>query len=112
ESMAKKDGHVSTPATTPTPERSSPGLPPSGPRGNWLVGWMRQLQRDPLGLYAQANRQYGHYVRPSGQADCCPPRGASDNGGRGPRTGQGTCGRRELMTEADSKKSGAMTPTS
>jgi cytochrome P450 len=24
---------------------------------------MRQLQRDPLGLYTQANREYGHYVR-------------------------------------------------
>src|SRR5215217_1740527 len=35
----------------------------AGPRGNWLLGCMRQFQRDPLGLYAQANRQYGHYVR-------------------------------------------------
>jgi cytochrome P450 len=24
---------------------------------------MRQLQRDPLGLYTRANREYGHYVR-------------------------------------------------
>lgn len=44
------------------------GSPPTkkafpGPRGNWLLGCLRQFQRDPLALYAQANREYGHYVR-------------------------------------------------
>jgi cytochrome P450 len=34
-----------------------------GPRGNWLLGCMRQLQRDPLEFYTQANKEYGHYVR-------------------------------------------------
>jgi cytochrome P450 len=32
-------------------------------RGHWLWGCLRQLQRDPLALYTQANRDYGHYVR-------------------------------------------------
>src|SRR6266545_287636 len=34
-----------------------------GPRGHWLLGCLRQFQRDPLTLYTQANRDYGHYVR-------------------------------------------------
>jgi cytochrome P450 len=34
-----------------------------GPRGGWLLGCLRQFQRDPLGLYQRANREYGHYVR-------------------------------------------------
>src|SRR5437764_1337289 len=35
----------------------------TGPRGSWLLGCLRQLQRDPLGLYTRANREFGHYVR-------------------------------------------------
>src|SRR4051812_21717824 len=42
---------------------SSPRLPPGGPRGHWLHGCMRELQRDPLGFTWQANREHGHYVR-------------------------------------------------
>jgi len=54
---------MSKPETAPTPGGPSPRLPPDGPRGSWLLGCMRQLQRDPLGLYTRANREYGHYVR-------------------------------------------------
>src|SRR5207248_16080 len=35
----------------------------AGPRGSWLLGCMRQFQRDPLTLYTRANREFGHYVR-------------------------------------------------
>lgn len=35
----------------------------AGPQGSWLLGCMRQLQRDPIGVYTQANREFGHYVR-------------------------------------------------
>src|SRR5688572_1702961 len=35
----------------------------AGPRGNWLLGCLRQLQRDPLTLYTRTNREFGHYVR-------------------------------------------------
>ena len=54
---------MTTPRTAPAPGSPTPRLPPAGPRGNWLLGCMRQLQRDPLGLYTRANRDYGHYVR-------------------------------------------------
>jgi len=43
--------------------RSASRSPYVGPRGHWLWGCMRQLQRDPLSLYTQANRKFGHYVR-------------------------------------------------
>lgn len=36
---------------------------PAGPRGHWLLGCMRQFQRDPIGLYMQAWRDYGNLVR-------------------------------------------------
>lgn len=54
---------MSTLKTTPIPDHSVPRLPSAGPRGSRLLGCMRQMQRDPLGFYAQANRDYGHYVR-------------------------------------------------
>src|SRR5688572_29263663 len=47
--------------TTPAP--TSGRLAPPGPRGSLLLGCMRQFQRDQLGLYTQANREFGHYVR-------------------------------------------------
>src|SRR5437870_3312016 len=34
-----------------------------GPRGSWLLGCLRRLQRDPLTFYTAANREYGHYLR-------------------------------------------------
>jgi len=34
-----------------------------GPRGHWLGGCLHQMRCDPLGLYAQARRDYGDYVR-------------------------------------------------
>lgn len=34
-----------------------------GPHGHWLLGCLRRMQRDPLGLYTQAWREYGDYVR-------------------------------------------------
>lgn len=37
-------------------------LPP-GPRGSFLLGSMREAQRDPLRLYTDAHRQYGDVVR-------------------------------------------------
>jgi cytochrome P450 len=52
---------------TTTPE--SPAAPPVvrrphvGPHGHWLWGCLRQFQRDPLSLYTEANREFGHYVR-------------------------------------------------
>src|SRR6516162_1732633 len=54
---------MNTPEIAPGPGKFTPSLPPTGPRGHWLLGCMRQLQRDPLDLYTQANRDYGHYVR-------------------------------------------------
>ncbi len=54
---------MTTPEPTTTRGTSAPRLPPAGPRGNWLLGCMRQLQRDPIGLYERANREFGHYVR-------------------------------------------------
>jgi cytochrome P450 len=35
----------------------------TGPRGHWLLGCMRELQRDPLELYARAWREHGDCVR-------------------------------------------------
>jgi cytochrome P450 len=35
----------------------------AGPRGHWLWGCLGHLRRDPLGLYSQARREYGDYVR-------------------------------------------------
>src|SRR5262245_48017693 len=37
--------------------------PPAGPRGHWLWGVSSRFRHDPLGLYAQAWRDYGDYVR-------------------------------------------------
>src|SRR3954463_11456059 len=54
---------MTAPRTASDPGSPTPRLPPTGPRGNWLVGCMRHLRRDPLGLYTRANRDYGHYVR-------------------------------------------------
>lgn len=34
-----------------------------GPRGHRFSGCLRQMRRDPLGLYSQAQREYGDYVR-------------------------------------------------
>jgi cytochrome P450 len=56
-------------AMSKTEDTAAAGSNPStkkafaGPRGNWLLGCMRQLQRDPLSLYTRANREFGHYVR-------------------------------------------------
>src|SRR5262245_16805350 len=54
---------MTSPETFSTLGSSAPRLPPTGPRGSWLLGCMRQLQRDPIGLYTRANREFGHYVR-------------------------------------------------
>jgi cytochrome P450 len=35
----------------------------TGPRGHWLLGCMRELQRNPLELYTRAWREYGDHVR-------------------------------------------------
>ena len=34
-----------------------------GPRGHWLGGCLQRMRRDPLGLYTQARRDYGDYIR-------------------------------------------------
>ena len=40
-----------------------PRSPWAGPRGNWLLGCLRQIQNDPLTLYRNAWSEYGDYVR-------------------------------------------------
>ncbi|MGL4555285.1 MAG: cytochrome P450, partial [Gemmataceae bacterium] len=37
--------------------------PLPGPQGHWLVGCMPRFARDPLALYAEASREFGHHVR-------------------------------------------------
>src|SRR5262245_42866448 len=54
---------MTTAERQPAPEGVSPRRSWAGPRGSWLLGCLRQLQRDPLGLYVRASRDYGHYVR-------------------------------------------------
>src|SRR3954467_15462100 len=39
------------------------GRTPPGPDGHWLWGCLRQIQRDPLGLYTRCWHQFGDYVR-------------------------------------------------
>ncbi|HWE01559.1 MAG TPA: cytochrome P450 [Tepidisphaeraceae bacterium] len=34
-----------------------------GPRGHWLRGCLREMQRDPLRLYSETRRDFGDYVR-------------------------------------------------
>jgi len=36
---------------------------PPGPRGHWLWGCSREIQRDPLGFYERTWRDYGEFVR-------------------------------------------------
>ncbi len=40
----------------------------SGPRGHWLLGCMKQIRSDPLGLYSRARQEFGDYVRIRGFA--------------------------------------------
>src|SRR5262249_17115578 len=41
------------------PGRLNPRFPPAGPRGHWLLGCMRQLQRDPQGRHKFAYFPFG-----------------------------------------------------
>ena len=54
---------TATPATTPSTAAPSRRRPLEGPRGHWLLGCLSRMQKDPLGLYAQAWREHGDYVR-------------------------------------------------
>src|SRR5207237_1235570 len=58
-----EEDRMTTPESRSAPEGVFPRKSWAGPRGNWLLGCLRQFQRDLLGLYTQANRDYGHYVR-------------------------------------------------
>src|SRR4051794_32242502 len=51
-----------TPAEA-APESGPARKVPTGPRGHWLLGCLREFQRDPLGLYARAGREHGHHAR-------------------------------------------------
>lgn len=42
---------------------NSPCQHPPGPQGHWLFGCFREIQRDPLGFYERAWREYGDFVR-------------------------------------------------
>jgi cytochrome P450 len=44
------------------PARPVSSKGPAGPRGHWLLGSLRQLWKDPLGMYEKAWRGYGDYV--------------------------------------------------
>jgi cytochrome P450 len=46
-------------AAQPNPVRKQP----LGPRGHWLLGNLKRLWADPIGLYQQAWREYGDNVR-------------------------------------------------
>lgn len=48
---------ATSPPPLPTPPRHWPLV-----RGHWLLGCMRQIQHEPLGLYRQAWQQHGDYV--------------------------------------------------
>jgi cytochrome P450 len=37
-------------------------VPPAGPRGQWLLGNLREFSRDQLGFYARCAREYGDVV--------------------------------------------------
>src|SRR5262245_49852442 len=54
---------MTTSAPAPAPGKTAQRAWPAGPRGHWLWGCFRRFRRDPLGLYTDANRAYGHYVR-------------------------------------------------
>src|SRR5689334_12174530 len=46
-------------ATMTPPARRTP----PGPRGHWLFGSVGRLRSDPLGLYKEAQKEYGDVVR-------------------------------------------------
>ncbi len=54
---------MATLGEVPRPAAVTPQRRWSGPRGHWLLGCMRPIQKDPLNFYRDTWRTYGDYVR-------------------------------------------------
>lgn len=50
-------------ATSAVDKKRSSRLRQPGPNGHWLLGCMRQFQREPIKFYTETWREYGDYVR-------------------------------------------------